>query len=65
MQHQQGKKANCVAFSNTRHKYSSEGEVSWSNALNLWNRSKPENEGRKPLSMQAANGEQGTANSYE
>ena len=34
------------------------------NARNLWNRSKPENEGRKPSSMQTANGEHGTTNSY-
>ena len=33
------------------------------NARNLWNRSKPENEGRKPSPVQTANGEHGTTNS--
>ena len=33
------------------------------NARNLWNRSKPENEGRKLSSSQIANGQQGNTNS--
>ena len=45
------------------YKYLSESETSLSNVLNLWSRSKPDNEGRKLSSLQIANGQPGNTNS--